>query len=893
MENRKIMKRFTRFTAFIFLAVALITAHSSIGQTYQKYFKDGEIYFKYKQDVEIDFEVQADRSVDIEDTKIARELSEKYNIQKMWRPSNLKTDRLLKTFAISFTPFSKIEEIIEKLKKYPELEYAEKKPYHYIDYTPNDSLYNLVSGPGNWNWHHDLINSEQAWDITQGDEDILVAIVDNAVWEDHPDLTDKIVAKRNVAHNNDNVNPPSWGSPADWSHGTHVSGLAVAATDNETGVAGVGFNCSLFAIRASGSNPNGISAGYEGIEWAAEHGADIINCSWGGPYISQFERDILNAAHDMGVIIFAAAGNDNTTQAHYPSSAEHVISVASVDYDDTKSSFSNYSTNVDISSPGGFCSPGPAGLLSTTYDETSMGFYDTYYGTSMASPVAAGAASLILAVNPELTPDEVEDIMKNTAVDIDEINPGYEGMLGAGRIDAYEAVLNTPYAPVSEFSTPVTVITPGTAIDYMNEAEGIPDTYAWTFDGGTPETSTAANPQEITYNEEGIFNVSLTVENEFGTDVLLKEEYITVTSTPTPYVDFASSEENTCILDAVSFTDLSLYNPTEWLWEFNPGSVTYLEGTDETFQNPVVQFDAPGYYEVTLTATNENGSSSLTKSDYIWAQGINLPFDETFESGETSNFTLTANEKSSVKIDSRGAAPGSDYGLHFQGNTAIGGWTGSPTETTPEQAWEENTDFHATASNCAVDATGVSGIAMTLDLKQTYAFGPKNSWFRVLANDEQINDIVGTANFNPQSENDPWEMKMFDLSQFGNSFFSLSLQSACYLADYFYEGKGDNVFVDNITIYNFTGENEQGNKASALMYPVPAVNHVNISVAGIKEDYTINIYNVQGQKVFEKTNIEYVENAVETIDITGLNRGVYLLKLVTNNNELTKKLIVK
>ncbi len=887
------MKKFTQLATLLLITLAFIGASHVNGQTYSEYFMDGEILFKYNNDVELDFTVNEDRSVDISQVDIIRELNKTYNIENMNRFPILRSPILDRTFRIEFSPFSDIDKIIAALESFPQIEYAEKNPINFIDYNPNDSLYNLISGPSNWNWHLDLIRADEAWDITMGDEEIMVAIVDNAVWVDHPDLEDKVAAAWNVAHNNSNANPPSWGSAADWSHGTHCSGLAVAATDNEIGIAGVGFNCSLMAIRASGSNPNGITHGYEGMQWAANNGADIINCSWGGSFYSQTSQNIINQIHNQGIIIFAAAGNDNNTNPHYPSNYDNVVSVASIDYDDTKSSFSNYNSDVDISSPGGFCSPGPSGVLSTTYDETSMGFYDTYFGTSMASPIAAGAASLILAMNPELTPDELEAIIKNTAVDIDEINPDYAGMLGAGRIDLYEAVINTPYEPVAEFSTPVTVITPGTSIDFTSESEGIPDTYAWTFDGGTPQTSTAMNPQGIEYAAEGVFNVSLTVVNDYGESVLLKEEYITVTTTPAPYVDFSASEESTCILDAVSFTDLSLYEPTQWLWTFDPPEVTFLEGTNDMSQNPVVQFDMPGYYEVTLAATNANGSSSLTKTDYIWAEGINVPLDETFESGETNNFTLSANEKGSVKIDKRAAMPGSEYGLHFQGNTSIGGWTGSPTSTTPEQAWEDNTDFHSMASNCAVDATGVSGIALTLDLRQTYAFGPKNSWFRVLVNDEQMTDIVGTANFNPETENDPFETKMFDLSQYGNSFFSLSLQAACYLSDYFYEGKGDNVFVDNVAIYNFTGTGEQQNQASALMYPVPARDIVNISVAGIDANYTISIYNVQGQKIFESAEYSFADKAVESLDISALERGVYLLKVNTSKDEITKKLIVR
>ncbi|MDZ7740644.1 MAG: S8 family serine peptidase [Bacteroidota bacterium] len=185
-----------------------------------------------------------------------------------------------------------------------------------------------------------------------GDENIMVAIVDNAVWVDHPDLADKVAAAWNVAHNNSNANPPSWGSAADWSHGTHCSGLAVAATDNEIGVAGAGFNCSLMASHApAGSNPNGITHGYEGMQWAANNGADIINCSWGGSFYSQTSQNIINQIHNQGVIIFAAAGNDNNTNPHYPSNYDNIVSVASIDYDDTKSSFSNYNSDVDVSSP--------------------------------------------------------------------------------------------------------------------------------------------------------------------------------------------------------------------------------------------------------------------------------------------------------------------------------------------------------------------------------------------------------------------------------------------------------------------------------------------------------------------------------------------------------------
>ncbi len=257
---------------------------------------------------------------------------------------------------------------------------------------------------------------------------------------DHPDLADKIVLQRDTYYNDDDANPPGTGDLDAWSHGTHVSGLVAAATDNNLGVAGIGFNVSLIAVKSgNNTNPNGVY-GYPGIQWAANNGADIINMSWGGSGYSQSEQNIITAIHNMGVVMFAAAGNDNSQTPHYPSNYDHVISIASIDNDDEKSSFSNYNLGVDLSSPGGSCSPGPSGVLSTYFNETSMGYYDYIYGTSMASPVAAGLGALVLSVNPDLTTEEVEDIMKSTAVNIDDINPDYAGKLGAGRIDAYQAV---------------------------------------------------------------------------------------------------------------------------------------------------------------------------------------------------------------------------------------------------------------------------------------------------------------------------------------------------------------------------------------------------------------------------------------------------------------------
>ncbi len=143
-------------------------------------------------------------------------------------------------------------------------------------------MYNYSFGNNNWNWHLDVINAEEAWDLNKGSADIKVAIVDNAVWIDHPDLANKIFLSHDVTQpGNQNSNPPEDGDPALWSHGTHCAGLAAAESDNGIGVASIGYNISLIGVKASANDPGNITGGFAGIQWAANNGADVISMFMG------------------------------------------------------------------------------------------------------------------------------------------------------------------------------------------------------------------------------------------------------------------------------------------------------------------------------------------------------------------------------------------------------------------------------------------------------------------------------------------------------------------------------------------------------------------------------------------------------------------------------------
>ncbi len=894
MKNRNYYK----FKTIFFSIITLFLISTGIkAQTFEKYYQDGQLFVKFIDSYDPQIPVNEDHSVNMKDAVYFQDIFSKFEVESLSHPFDFPDDiKLERTYLLSFKDHFALDEAIAMLEAKPEIEYAEKVPMYYIEFSPNDSLYNLVNGPSNWNWHLDVIHAEEAWDVTQGSPDIKVAIVDNAIWADHPDLADKIVLQRDVIYNTNSSSPPASGNPGDWSHGTHCSGLATAITNNEIGVAGIGFNTSIIAVKAANnSTPNGIY-GYQGISWAIQHGPDVVSMSFGGSSYSQTEQNLINNGYNQGIVFVAAAGNDNNTQPHYPSNYNHVISVAATDEDDGKASFSNYNPQVDVSAPGGVAYPGPGGLLSTTYDNTSMGYYDYYFGTSMACPVVSGLVTLLRSVNPELTPDDVETVLEETCDNIDAQNPDYIGMLGAGRINAYQAVMAVPYEPVAQLCTPVTIITPGSTIDFTDQSDGLPDSWSWSFEGASPSTSALQNPANINYNTAGTFDVTLTVENDYGTSTITMEDYITVTGSPSPYLQFSVTDTTPCIWTPVAFTDLSLYDPTSWLWEFEPATVEFVNGSNETWQNPEVQFLSPGTYSITLTAANVNGTSTTTFDDFIVAAGMDVPFEEDFESGLSSTFQLSANENAMIKVDKRAAGDGF-YGLHFSGGTSFSGWSGGPANTTPEQAWEENIAFQADAGVCNVDATPYAGVYLFFDMRQTFSLGNTLSYFRVLVNGtDQVADAEGVMNFNPETNEDPFVTHEFDLSNYAGTTFSLTFQSCCKLVDYFY-AEGDNVFIDNIRIYgSMVGVDEliEIPFQTIHVYPNPVHDLLGFDyISNVDGKIDISLISAMGQTVYTNRMEVPKGKFAGRIDVSGFSKGVYVLNIQSQNGTSTQKIVLR
>ena len=582
------------------LAVFALMALVTFGQKYNSLWVDGRIYFKVSNSVSLDVPNENGRIMP-KDLPFLGDLVEEYQITNVDMPFlSASSNSIRHTWRMDFGAIDKIESLIKDMEKIGVVEYAEPAPLFFISnyegdgntraqrFTPDDPYYNAdLSYPGlflglgafevNSSWHLNLINAAEAWDETDGSDEITVAVLDNAIWVDHPDLTNMIdrVNSTDLGDGDDDPNPPT--PTYIWSHGTHSAGLIGAEKNNGIGVASIGSGVKIMAVKlgSDASDGQSMAAGFEGIIYAADHGADVINMSWGSPQFFQTMQNIVNYAYNKGCIMLGAAGNNGNGQESqmnseipvnytaYPAALEHVVAVGSCDVDDKKSDFSCYGTWVDFLSPGGFAYQGSMGLitfsvLSTTYNVAGdyseyitgglsgdasqvttggaggtgvEGNYDIMQGTSMACPVASGLAGLVLSKNPTLTPEELTEVMKSTCVNVDAINPEFVDSMGAGRIDAYAAVhaaglLNMDL--VADFEASEVILAIGDSIDFTDKTVGTPTSWSWEFEGGTPATSNDQNPQNIAYNEEGIYQVRLTVSDGENTDTETKTYFILV-----------------------------------------------------------------------------------------------------------------------------------------------------------------------------------------------------------------------------------------------------------------------------------------------------------------------------------------------------------------------------
>lgn len=385
--------------------------------------------------------------------------------------------------AITFNDKTDVRRLCEEIENFSDVEYAEPmqtlKPHQSSFLTPNDPLFGRQ-------YHWQRIHAQEAWALTQGDSSVVVAVCDTGVDWEHEDLADNIwtnpgesgrdAAGRDKRTNG--VDDDRNGKIDDWhgwdfvgaasevdllqgvfredndpklrfpnglvpmelpNHGTHVAGSVAARANNARGGTGIAFRCKILPIKCStdGVRIDGIYRGYEAMLYAAQMGAKVIVCSFGGGRFSRFEQDIINNVTQMGALVVAAAGNDGsvTDAVEYPASYDNVLAVGSSNQTDRATPSSGFGLLVDVFAPG-------ENIWSTA---SGNEYTDSFSGTSMATPIVAGVAALVRSLRPGWSPRQITQQIRATSDNI---------LLGAGspsnrpfgffgRLHAFQALAST------------------------------------------------------------------------------------------------------------------------------------------------------------------------------------------------------------------------------------------------------------------------------------------------------------------------------------------------------------------------------------------------------------------------------------------------------------------
>ena len=330
------------------------------------------------------------------------------------------------------------------------------------------------------------IDMDLAWDVEQGDSNIVVAVLDAGFRMFHPEVSGRLWTNYNdPLDGSDNDNNTYVDDRQGWDfvnddndptddhgHGTNVAGIIVANGNNSLGYAGVDWNCKLMVCKILDQNNQGFYSWWaEAIYYAVDNGAHVLNMSVGGSSMSVLLRDAVNYAYNNGVTIVACMMNENNNVTYYPAGYQNTIAVGSTDANDERSdpffwsstSGSCYGSHIDIIAPGNYI----YGLSHSS----NFNFNSYWGGTSQAAPHVAGVCALLLAQNPNRTPDDLRNILINSAEDevgdpLEDV-PGFDIYYGHGRLNAYQA-LTQSNVDLSEQTKPAFSVYPNPSSESIN-----------------------------------------------------------------------------------------------------------------------------------------------------------------------------------------------------------------------------------------------------------------------------------------------------------------------------------------------------------------------------------------------------------------------------------------
>lgn len=316
--------------------------------------------------------------------------------------------------------------IIDELKKDNTIQYVEENKKLYSHATPNDFYFKDQ-------WSLENIMAEEAWEkVLSIKKSIVIAVIDTGIDVNHTDLKDRIApGGYNFILNNTDVYDVN-------GHGTAVAGVIAAKTNNSCGIAGVAGNLDIKILPLKTAYYDGssyLSDVIRAIDYAIEKKVDVINLSMGSSSLSNIENRAIQKAIEAGIVVVASAGNEGSNVYDFPASYDNVISVGSIYSNNSVSSFSNYNDKIDVVAPG-------EEVISCSLND----LYTYNTGTSFSAPIVASIAGILKGIDPTLTPNEIEEIIRSTA--IDQGSGGKNNYYGYGLANLYHAVekvLNIPF----------------------------------------------------------------------------------------------------------------------------------------------------------------------------------------------------------------------------------------------------------------------------------------------------------------------------------------------------------------------------------------------------------------------------------------------------------------
>jgi len=566
---------------------------------------------------------------------------------------------------------------IDEMMLESSVRYAERNGVVRALYTPNDPDYDNQWGPG-------AIGCPEAWDIEKGDTGILVAVLDTGIDYFHEDLTNYVPGGYDWVY--DDTDP--WD---DGGHGTHCAGIIAATMDNQLGISGIA-QVGIMAEKVLNSAGSGSDWGTaQGIIHATDAGADVISLSLATPLSSSVLKDACQYAWDAGVVLVAAAGNNNGGPVGYPAAYGTVIAVSALSSSTALASYSNIGPEIELAAPG-----------SSIYSTVPGNGYSSKSGTSMAAPHVAGVAALILSHDPTMSNSELRELLNTTADDLGA--PGRDDSFGHGRVDAYECLLSE-FPDIWVYPSSMDIrVAPGSESDVVltigNNGDTVLDCTISTEEEGTGDYAMDTGVSYSWIDATGGSDTGLSKDDETVTGVPLGFDFF--------FYDKSFDKVNVCSNGWLSFehtgnersdrdfpsTNYNYFVAPLWDDWYLPGSGEVYYRTFGTSPNRyfVVEWHDIEHYD------DFWGDDHSTFEAIIYENGdLKFSYDHV---GYTNGVTVGLNRGDGSKYNMLNGLPSSGSSILFSGSE---GWLSLSPDTGSTPVGEQ-TDFTVTIDTGNLDA---------------------------------------------------------------------------------------------------------------------------------------------------------------------------------------------